>query len=323
MLRRSEKTPVSSLHRAGLVVAAWALLSSEGAAAPVDKQACVMAHEQTQEARLAGKLRLAREFLQTCSKPGCPPLVRNDCAGWQAEIEREQPSLKIRVRGADGAELKGFSVLIDGEPAVITPAGEYLLDPGDHALRVELPGHPAHERRIEVKAQQQGVAVEIQLVPRAAASSAPPASAPGRSLTAPLLLGGLGLVGVGVFAYFGLTGKADEDRLKACKPVCPQGDVDAVSGKYLVANVGLGVGAVALGVATYLLLRRPPEPVAASRAQVTPWVSAGLGGALVTGRFLQAFRPFPAASGARSRPGGGRPGSGRNPSRWRWRCGCP
>ena len=64
------------------------------------------------------------------------------------------------------------------------------------------------------------------------------------------------LSGLGAFAFFALTGKSDEDGL-ACADTktCTDDDIDPIKQKYLFADIGLGVGVVSLGLATYFFLK--------------------------------------------------------------------
>jgi serine/threonine protein kinase len=78
------------------------------------------------------------------------------------------------------------------------------------------------------------------------------------SLVPAFIVGGIGVVALGSFAVFGLGGKSDVSTLeKECKPNCAQSDVDSARTKLIIADISLGVGVVALGVATYMILTRP------------------------------------------------------------------
>jgi hypothetical protein len=70
-------------------------------------------------------------------------------------------------------------------------------------------------------------------------------------------LGGLGIAGIGTFTYFGLEGKAEENTLRGktgCAPKCTPTQLEPVETKFLVANVSLGVGVVALAAAVIVAL---------------------------------------------------------------------
>lgn len=265
-------------RRVFLVLAAALADRAAAATEPVSKQACIAAHEQAQETRQSNKLRDAREHLKLCSNVACPPLVKTDCVPWLAELEKLQPSALILVRGDGGAALSGATILLDDAP--VSENSPVDLDPGEHRVQVDLSGYARQSLRFSIEPGQKARKIEVSLA-RSSQSSPSPSARPRRSLAPPLILGGVGLAGLGAFAYFGLSGKADEDELKKCKPLCAQTRVDDTSRKYIFADIGLGVGIVALGVATYLLASRPAEP----KTSVAPWVNpqgAGLG---VAGRF--------------------------------------
>ena len=69
----------------------------------------------------------------------------------------------------------------------------------------------------------------------------------------------MGVLALGSFAIFGLIGKSDVDDLESCRGHCAESDVDHARTKLIVADISLGVGIVALGVATYMFFTRPKE----------------------------------------------------------------
>jgi hypothetical protein len=81
---------------------------------------------------------------------------------------------------------------------------------------------------------------------------------------AAVVVGAVGVLGLGGFAYFGLTGKARESQLdSSCAPRCQQSDADHLRMTYLAADISLGVGVAALGIATWIAVasvsrRAPP-----------------------------------------------------------------
>lgn len=255
-----------------------ALLTGVASADTTSKQACITAYEAAQEARQNSKFRDAREQLKVCSNASCPAVARTDCVTWQAEIEKLQPSVRLLLRGEGGSEVKGAAVTLDGA-AFPGEAGD--LDPGEHKFKIEASGYLPQERRFAIEAGQKALKVEVLLERPASSAPTETAEAPRRSLKAPLILGGVGVIGLGLFTYFGLTGRSGEDDLKKCKPICPQSQVDDVSTKYIVADVGLGVGVIALGAATYLLLRPAPR----ATTSVVPLLGPGTSGLGVFGRF--------------------------------------
>ncbi|WP_437760705.1 hypothetical protein [Sorangium sp. So ce1389] len=129
--------------------------------------------------------------------------------------------------------------------------------------------------------------------PPPAASSPPPLTAPPRAAPAappavpPLawVAGGVGVAGLGVFAVVGALSLDAEAELRAtCAPRCPGDDVRAIRVQHAVADIGLGVGVVALGAAAWLYLTRPaaatPPPARASalRPALRPLVAGAAAG---------------------------------------------
>ncbi|WP_437948462.1 hypothetical protein WME98_49120 [Sorangium sp. So ce296] len=93
-----------------------------------------------------------------------------------------------------------------------------------------------------------------------AAPPAPPA-APFEEPAVPGLVwasGALGAAGLAVFVVAGaLSLSAEADLRATCAPRCPGDDVRAIRVQHAIADVGLGVGVLALGAATWLYLTRP------------------------------------------------------------------
>lgn len=84
--------------------------------------------------------------------------------------------------------------------------------------------------------------------------------------TAVWILGGIGIAGVGSFLGFGLSGLSQRSDLDdRCKPSCPANDVDAMQRTYLIADISLAVGAVALAAALFVYFTRPVVSGPASR----------------------------------------------------------
>ena len=123
----------------------------------------------------------------------------------------------------------------------------------------------------------------------AAHQETPSENAPkGPSKLGPVLLGGFGLAGLaagGLLTYWGVK---DNQSLGQCSPLCSPSSVDHIRTMYLAADISVGVGVAALGVATWLYLRSPsteqtPAPQAAYVFDVHPTASGAF--ASVKGAF--------------------------------------
>jgi hypothetical protein len=148
------------------------------------------------------------------------------------------------------------------------------------------------EQAVVVREREKGrsVMVDFGSQPQAAPPEAPPAPSGGKGgpPLAAWVLAGVGAVGLGGFAYFGLTGASDASNLRnTCAPRCSSSSVSDVRQKLLFADISLGAGVVSLAVAGVLLLtsghhEEPPREARVS-VDVVPVIGGQLG--VVSGRF--------------------------------------
>jgi hypothetical protein len=250
-----------------------ALLGEARAAEPTTKRQCLDAYTESQPLRRAGSLHKAREALVLCSRDPCPIALQSDCIGWLNEVDVAMPTLVLTAKDAEGHDVADARVQLDGEVLASHLDGRAVeVDPGDHVLRFERAGLKPEERTIVVREGEKGRVVEVQF-------GAPPDSAPkavdrrdtptshestGAGSVRPIpwsvfALGGVGVVAMGVFAYFGASGLSGRGDLESCKPNCGTSSVDAVDRKFWIADIALGASVLALGAATVVFLTRPTE----------------------------------------------------------------
>lgn len=286
-------------HRGGLRLGAMAWLGAAWLCTPTDvhadvKQQCVAAYEQSQSARNLGHLRVARGQAIICSQESCPKFLTTDCIQWLAEIEASLPTVVFEVRDATGSETTAARVLVDDEPLKERVDGKAVaVDPGEHTLRFELAGAASIEKRIVIREGEKNRKISVSFAPLE--PSSPPAgeatdeaTTTGAAPMSAYALGGLGVVGVGLFVAFGAAGKSEKGELEAsCAPRCNADQVSAVRTKLLAADISLGVGVISLAASTFLFLSTPatPEPARAARLDVDWRALTGGGVATVTGSF--------------------------------------
>ncbi len=220
---------------------------------------CANASEQGQRARDEGRLRAARDDFASCASADCPAFVRKDCTQWLADVDAAFPSIVVSVRGAQG-DLTAVRILVDGAVVRDKLDGEPIpIEPGSHVLRVEPAAGGPVEQRLLVRLGEKNRLVDVTVGPVAAAPGAerPPASESGErhaSLLRPAgyVIGGIGVVGLGLLAYFGIASISDGNHLRStCAPACAQNDVDKLKTEEVAADVSMAVGilGVAAGVA--------------------------------------------------------------------------
>jgi len=251
-----------------------------------DKKECAAAAEKAQRKRNEGKLREARDDLVTCSRAACPAVIRRDCEPWLSDLEGRLPTVVIRAKDGSGRDVVDVRVTIDGAVASESLDGKAIpIDPGVHVFKYERKGSATIEDKIVVREGEKSRGLDVTFDPEPAARAprdgriAPPAPS-GGSIVPGAIVGGIGVLALGSFAYFYASAKGDIDALKAdCAPRCASSRVDPIDKKILIADVSLGAGAVALGVAAYLVFSRPaPRRVEIGVAPSPGGAVAGVGG---------------------------------------------
>lgn len=234
-------------------------------------QACATAYEQAQVQRRKGQLNAARKSLIHCVRDVCPAFLRQDCSQWLNEVERAVPSIVVEARDSAGQDRPDATITIDGVTVQLTDGKSVTLDPGPHSLHVEAPGLTPAALQIVVREGDQRRRIGVTLVR--------PTTRPVPALS--WVLAGAGVVAIGVGAGFGIRGLSDRAALddRQCKPSCPSSEVDSIRTSYWVADVSLGVGAIALGAALWLYVARPHKSEAprTERAGLSLRPSAGGG----------------------------------------------
>jgi hypothetical protein len=222
------------------------------------KTACVAAHEEGQNLRAQKKLRAAREKFVACAKSECPAVIRKECGEQIEAIESVSPSLVFEARDEKGDADGAVKVSLDG-----TVVSEHLtgssveVEPGEHTVKFERADGKVIEQKVLVAEGEKNrkiVAEYASLVPKKD-EPPPPAIAEHQIPLGSYIAGGVAVVALGSFAVFALTGKSTEDDLAGkCSPNCTDDEVGSVNRDYLIADVSLGVAAVATIVAVVLAL---------------------------------------------------------------------
>ena len=269
-------------------VAGAALLASPSTARADEREQCAAAADQAQQLRDEGKYRRAREQFLVCARDACPAPIKRDCLDWLTQLESIAPTIVLAAK--DGVkDLSDVKVSVDGVHVTDKLDGKPMqMDLGKHTFKFDYAGQTKEEEVI-VGAGQKNRNESVTFgpaTPPVAVVRTPPKSE--GSLVPALIVGGIGVVALGSFAIFGLGGKGDVDDLQACKGHCAETDVDKARTKLYIADISLGVGIIALGVATYLFVTRQQGeadvkttgPAATNRSKVSFDFGAVAGGAM-------------------------------------------
>jgi hypothetical protein len=268
-----------------VLVAALAAVATPGYAADspnegaTTKETCREAYEGAQAHRKKNELLAARQSLRTCGSFSCPDVVRGDCVEWLSEVERSLPSVVFGAK-TDAGDVYDVSVALDGKTVVTELDGRAIeLDPGRHTFEFTRAGSPPLTRTEIIREGEKVRAISVSWEtfkppPLAASREAPPVPTYRPIPAWTYILGGVGVVGLGTFAYFGLDGNNRKNTLSGCSPFCDPSQVDVARRSFLVADVALGVGAAAFVGSAIVWLFRPARPVLTGAPTIVP-VPAG------------------------------------------------
>ncbi|MBX3126590.1 MAG: hypothetical protein KF718_07720 [Polyangiaceae bacterium] len=279
-----------SYSRALILATVSAGLWSPTAAAQSQGE-CASSYEKSQELRNQGQLRGARKQLLTCAQASCADFIKRDCAKWLGEVDAQLPTVVFSAR-ARGQDVTDVEVTIGDEVLAETLDGRAIpMDPGSMVFVFESSEFGRKEKKFVVKEGQKSQAVSVDFGGDDGSGGGVGGSTDDIDRGAlPWIFTGVGVIGLGAFGFFALSGKSDEDGLACAKTkTCSDDEIDPIKQKYLIADISLGVGLVSLGVATYLFLapggKRTPPAADSARFRFDVAPTRGGGFATVGGLF--------------------------------------
>ncbi len=256
----------ASRARLRIAVALLPLSTLFGAgAARADVAACVAAHSHGQAERNAGRLQSAKADFISCSTSACPGAIQSECAAFLAEVEGFTASVVFAAIDAEGHDATDVKVTVDQQPLLDKLTGlATTLDPGRHDIVYTWPDGFEQKQTVVVAQGEKNRRLELRREPKPAATEPvarpPVAAGPKKTPVAAYVLTGVGAAALGSFAAFAITGKSAQSAMDGCKPNCKQAQVDKMRRRYLLADISLGVGVVALGAGGYFYFSASREP---------------------------------------------------------------
>lgn len=257
------------MKRIALVMITLVLLSTSHAFAQ-DKVACAAAYEKVQIDRRDGHLRAAHENAALCSRASCPAVLQRDCLVWLRELEATLPSVVIEATGPNGRETLDVRVTCDGALLAERLDGRAMsIDPGPHTCRFETAGATMTDSIVLHEGDQHRrwrVAFPVSAPPPP--SRPEPAPHRQRVPIAAYVLGGLGLAAVGAGTYFEIHGWNGKSELDACRPDCTRDLLDRTRADFIIGDIAIGVGVVAIGAALWFAFLRSDRDAARTSYEV-------------------------------------------------------
>jgi hypothetical protein len=240
-------------------------------AAWADAKTCAASHASGQREVKAGRLRLASELFTTCgSDESCPEQIRAECTEFLESVRQTIPTVILSVVDDAGNDVSNVRVYSTDELLTEQLDGRALeLDPGKHRLRFVLPWGDVLSSDVLIREGEKNRLVEVRLEKKGAAPAAdnaetttraPAPSEPAETRSTPVgayVATGVAVVGFGTFAGFAIAGNSQKNKLEGCAPGCGDAErnrYDDMKRSFMIADIGLGVGAVSAVVATVLFI---------------------------------------------------------------------
>ena len=221
---------------------------------------------------------------------------------------------KITIEVPSETNEPGLSVWLDGAPLGDAAWGVGMpVDPGAHQVTASAPNKQTYEQTLQVNngsaalkipkldrdpnARAAGPVIDRDVAKKPVPEEAPKSGNSQR--TVGVVIGGAGIVALGVGSYFGLHamskwGERKDGCASGCTRAAKSAGDDAGSAA-LISDIGFGVGIIAAGVGTYLVLSAKPSSdptsgqVGSSRqaryVQVLPTFGPLGGGLLLRGNY--------------------------------------
>jgi hypothetical protein len=266
------------------------VLNARPARADGAKEQCAAAFEAGQRMQMVGDLQRAIEEFESCAESPCSVPAQRECKRLLEAAQAAIPTVQFELRFGANLAKRPVMLSIDDREPVAYGGETLSVNAGKHRFVFECDGCATVTRRIEFAdhdLKHKEVALNpacgnpdastsgAASAPRAQSTNCPVLGASAAAVKpklgrVPLLplrnstaddtrlrdtvifasaaalatVGGIGFVG------FGLTARSGERALTECAPYCSDTQIAAVKRNYLLANVSLGTGLLAIGGAT-------------------------------------------------------------------------
>ena len=205
---------------------------------------------------------------------------------WLSEVDKAMPSVVIKATGPSYRDMIAVRVWLDGALLFDRLNGlAHPVDPGAHQFRFEADGMIPIEEQVLIREgeERRMLAIQFSALPDTgfATPSLDENPTVHRTPVLPFVVGGVGLVALGSFAYFGIQGEAEASDLKSgcgATKTCSDAQIEHVRRKLQIADVSLGVSLLSFGIATWMFVSHER---AKARENATLQVSTGPGAGVI------------------------------------------
>ena len=237
---------------------------------------CLAAHEDAQSLRTQKKPHAAHDKYVACAKAECPSVVRKECAQQVVDVDKEAPTVAFEARDLQGVDTSSVTVAVDGAVVAERLTGAAVdVEPGEHDFKFESPDGKTlnvHLLVLEGEKNRKVLGDFSTLAPKVGPPPPPPGEPKKAAVpVASFVLGGVAVVALGSWGYFGLTGKSNEHSLNTtCGPHCTDDEIHPVKTSYLAADISLVIAIAAAAGAVILAL--PAITGAPVKSASAPWM---------------------------------------------------
>jgi hypothetical protein len=298
------RLPQLAPHLAATIALA---IASAAPPARADEAACIAATEESLSLRQQGKLHDALKKLAICAEASCSSEVKAECTQRIDAIDAAMPTLILEAKDGAGNDLYDVRVSMDGALLASNLDGRPIaIDPGEPAFVFETAGTPPLEKKLVLREGEKERHESVTLgsppptpAPAPTPVSLPPAPAPPPSTwstqkTLAVVSAGMGVVGVGLGAWFGAFAASSQSREKRdCSATACSNPAQAVEDYNTAKDDASGstfafvAGGALLAAGAALWFTAPANhgPGSAARLRVMPAVDARSSRLVVGGAF--------------------------------------
>jgi hypothetical protein len=304
---RDASASTKRLRLAPLVAPAIALaVASVALPARADEAACIAATEESLTLRKQGKLHDALKRLAICAEASCSSEVKAECTQRIDAIDAAMPTLVLGAKDGAGNDLYDVRVSMDGAPLTNSLDGRPVaIDPGEHDFTFETAGTAPVEKKLVLREgeKERHESVTLGSPPPTPAPAPtpmalpPPAPAPSTWSTQKKLAvvsGGVGVLGLGLGAWFGVFAASSQSREKRDCPAAgctnqPQAveDYNTAKENAVGSTIAFVAGGALVAAGAVLWFTAPVDrrPGDAARLRVAPVIDARGSRLIVGGAF--------------------------------------
>jgi hypothetical protein len=255
----------------GAIVALAVLAWSGSALAAPDTKECIASFDKGQRSKSDGALRRAHTELLVCTHETCPAVLRADCAGVLADVDKAIPTIVLAADDGLGHDIADVKVYAGDELLASRIDGKPLeRDPGSYTYRFVRGIDPPLTVPVTIRAGEKNRVVRASFPPPPSAiakkekpvTPPPPPPEPERSTIGWVIPSALGVLGVGSLTVAGISRLRFDSQVSdyrsenGCAPECTPSQRDDLSKTLVTSNVALiaGTSFIAAAVITWIVL---------------------------------------------------------------------